>query len=557
MCRATLRDYREAPREVAGLAAPLAAGGGFDRGACGRGSGDGRGDRPGAGARAGASANSAPELDPLSPALSWRAMPPRRRTLLAGIVVLGAVLRFATLDGQSYWFDEATTVRLLRMDLGDMLGAIPDSESTPPLYYAIAWFWAKLFGTGEVGLRSLSALVGTLTIPVVYAVGARWAGSRAGTAAAALAATSPLLVWYSQEARAYALLVLLAALTLMVLPRALERPAGGRLAAWAAIAGLAIATHYFAAFLVVPEAVWLLHRRRARAVIPVAAVGVVSLALLPMAVQQAENDGARYIRATSEVSRLASIPKQFLVGYDAPGELAAAVFAALLALYGAYLLLRRADAGERRSLLPLGLLAALVVAVPALLTLGGVDYLITRNVIVALVPSLVLLATGFAARSAGRGGIAAATALAALGAALCVGVAIDDRYQRDDWRGVAERLGPASGPRLLVVSPVNGRIPLEVYLRGARKARPNEHRKVGEINVVGFAPRGPGDPADAPRPPNPPTPPGFRLVRRVETDTYTLVTYRTDNPFGFPDPPLYGLALGAKPADLVIQDPGR
>src|SRR3954447_14492097 len=121
-------------------------------------------------------------------------MPARHRMLLAGIVVAGAVLRFATLDGQSYWFDEATTVHLLRMDLGGMLGAIPDSESTPPLYYVVAWLWSKVFGLGEVGLRSLSALAGTATVPVVYALTARVASVRAGLIAAALAATNPLLV---------------------------------------------------------------------------------------------------------------------------------------------------------------------------------------------------------------------------------------------------------------------------------------------------------------------------------------------------------------------------
>src|SRR5215204_1376947 len=166
-------------------------------------------------------------------------MSPRHRTMLAGIVVLAGVLRFATLDGQSYWFDEAVTVQLLRMDLGDMLSAIPDSESTPPLYYVVAWLWTQLFGTGEVGLRSLSALAGTATIPVAYAVGARALSARAGLVAAALVAANPLLVWYSQEARAYALLVLLTALTVLVLPRALERPTAGRLTAWAALSALA------------------------------------------------------------------------------------------------------------------------------------------------------------------------------------------------------------------------------------------------------------------------------------------------------------------------------
>src|SRR4051794_31243995 len=237
-------------------------------------------------------------------------MPARHRTLLAAIVVVAAALRFATLDVQSYWFDEATTVHLLRDDLLGMLRAIPDSESTPPLYYVLAWLWSKLFGTGEVGLRSLSALFGTGAVVAIYAVGARWASQRAGLIAAALAATSPLLIWYSQEARSYSLLVLLSALTLVVLPDAIEERR--RLAQWAVLSSLALATHYFAAFIVVPEAIWLFYRWRARVLPAIGAVGLVGLALAPLALGQAENDGARFIRESGVIDRLAQIPKQLL-----------------------------------------------------------------------------------------------------------------------------------------------------------------------------------------------------------------------------------------------------
>jgi uncharacterized membrane protein len=70
------------------------------------------------------------------------------------VCVGGAALRFATLDVQSLWYDEAVTAQLLRMDLSGLLHAIGDSESSPPLYYVLAWLWTHVFGTGEVGLRS-------------------------------------------------------------------------------------------------------------------------------------------------------------------------------------------------------------------------------------------------------------------------------------------------------------------------------------------------------------------------------------------------------------------
>ncbi|MGH2920112.1 MAG: glycosyltransferase family 39 protein, partial [Solirubrobacteraceae bacterium] len=177
---------------------------------------------------------------------------------LALVCVAGAALRFATLDAQSLWYDEAVTAQLLHLDVGTMLDAIGDSESTPPLYYVLAWLWTQLAGTGEAGLRSLSALLGSATIPVVWALGRRLGGDRAALVAAALAAANPLLIWFSQEARAYALLALLGALSALLWLRALDAPGDNRrLLAWGAVAALSLATHYFAVFLLVPQALWL------------------------------------------------------------------------------------------------------------------------------------------------------------------------------------------------------------------------------------------------------------------------------------------------------------
>src|SRR5919199_1265062 len=90
------------------------------------------------------------------------------RRLLIALTLAGAALRFATLDLQSFWYDEAVTVGIVRLDFGAILDHIPKSESTPPLYYVLAWLWTRVFGSGEVGIRSLSALLGTLAIPVFY-----------------------------------------------------------------------------------------------------------------------------------------------------------------------------------------------------------------------------------------------------------------------------------------------------------------------------------------------------------------------------------------------------
>ena len=63
---------------------------------------------------------------------------------LLAVILAGAAARFATLDVQSFWLDEAVTHELVTRSLGGMLGAIPDSESTPPLYYLLAWVWVRI-----------------------------------------------------------------------------------------------------------------------------------------------------------------------------------------------------------------------------------------------------------------------------------------------------------------------------------------------------------------------------------------------------------------------------
>src|SRR4051812_13368430 len=191
--------------------------------------------------------------------------PPRRRARRGlcrsppptALTIAAALLRFATIDVQSYWFDEALTAKLVGMPFGDMLSRIPDTELTPPLYYVVAWPWAHVFGSHEAALRSLSALLGVAVVPVAYLVGRELIGRGAGLVAAALVAFNPLLVWYSQEARPYSLLVLLSALSLLFFARAVRRRAARDLWWWAALSALALLTHYFAAFLVVPEGLWL------------------------------------------------------------------------------------------------------------------------------------------------------------------------------------------------------------------------------------------------------------------------------------------------------------
>ena len=109
--------------------------------------------------------SAAPDRDGAGPAR------PRRKLsgdpVLGGIVAFGALLRFATLSTQSLWADEGFTAQIAGHSLGSAVSQVPHTESTPPLYYALAWIWAHVFGSSAFALRSLSALFGSPTVVAV------------------------------------------------------------------------------------------------------------------------------------------------------------------------------------------------------------------------------------------------------------------------------------------------------------------------------------------------------------------------------------------------------
>ena len=245
------------------------------------------------------------------------------RVVLAGLIVLAVAVRFATLDHQSFDHDEAVTaIRVLHANLGDTLSVVGHLERNPPLYYVLAWLWSQLFGVGEVGLRSLSALAGALTVLPAYLTAREFSGRRAGIIAGCLVAVNPFLVWYSQEARSYAVFVLFAAWALYFFVRAVREPTRRNLGFWALASALALCSHYFAVFLIVPQGAWLLRTSRPRrgAILAVGAVTAAGLALAPLAAHQQSSNSNNFIAGASLGHRAAQTAVEFVAGQE-PGPL--------------------------------------------------------------------------------------------------------------------------------------------------------------------------------------------------------------------------------------------
>jgi 4-amino-4-deoxy-L-arabinose transferase-like glycosyltransferase len=464
-------------------------------------------------------------------------------------VAIGAALRFATLGLQSFDQDETVTVWLVHLPLGRMLTTIPHTESTPPLYYLLTWAWTRVAGTGAVGIRSFSALIGVATIPVAYAAAAQLSNELAGRIAALLAALSPALVWYSQEARACALLVLLSAASLLVFGRALEAlnaddaartgrsAVRGRLAWWAVIASLALMTHYFAAFLIAPQCVWLLvaawRGRRRDAIVANAAVAAVGLALLPLALRQQASGGTNWIGLVPLSSRLYDVPPQLLLGEGRPfyGYFSVAVgTAAILPLL---LLLIRGRGKARSSAILVTLVGLCGVALPTLIDLAGPKILIDRNMLGVAAVLLVGCAIGMAQRPHSLG-LAALVVVAALWSWATALVLTNPLMQREDWRNAAIALGPATVPRAIVYGPVTNNpapvpplVPFQAVYLPSMLTMPDRGVAVREIDELNVR----DDLSDTSPPPDPVSPgPGWRLIGRAGKRTFTLYRFRSATP---------------------------
>jgi hypothetical protein len=156
-----------------------------------------------------------------------------------------------------------------------------------------------------------------------------------------------------------------------------------------------------------------------------------------------------------------------------------------------------------------------------------VDYLIARNLLPALVPALAVLAAGFAAERAGVVGVACLAALCAVSVAAVIGVDTTSAYQRDDWRGVARRLGPATRDRVVVVTPADGVVALRWYLPGAQTTGATV--SAAELDMVGVGERIGGRKPKPPRGPYP-TPQGFTVVRTIEAPTFTAIVTQAPAP---------------------------
>ncbi|MGH8995787.1 MAG: glycosyltransferase family 39 protein, partial [Acidimicrobiales bacterium] len=306
--------------------------------------------------------------------------------VVSGAFALGLGLRVAVPRG--LWLDEVTSVMQARMSFTGMIHNLRVSDVHPPLYFAVLWATIRWLGSsGELAVRVPSIIAGSLVVPMLYALGKEAYDRRTGMVAAAVGSVAPLMVWYSQEARMYALLMLFGVTAMWAQVRVLKRGGAFAWVVYALSSAAMVWTQYFGLLQVLAQqlvflaVIW--HRRRHDELdrplvlgwaLSVVAIAVALYPLVPFAYHQfvVNQTAGRGFGGPSNVGTAASLSGNHIGIYSMLANLiwavggyhSNAVMALLGALWPLGMLVALALLGSRRQ--PVTTLMVLAVAVPVL-----------------------------------------------------------------------------------------------------------------------------------------------------------------------------------------------
>ncbi|MGC9336428.1 MAG: glycosyltransferase family 39 protein, partial [Anaerolineae bacterium] len=356
-----------------------------------------------------------------------------------GLLLLAALTRLWGLEVRSLWMDEAFSHAFATVPPSIAWEAMIVDAVHPPFYYLLLRPWLDLAGGSEFALRFPSVLAGVLTVALVIRAGRQWLGERAGQWAGLLLAVNPFHVWYSQEARMYALLGALAIAVLMAFWWALHDTRSRSWMPLALLSAVTFSTHYFALYLPLVQFIYLLvtFRRHHQALIPwTVTQAAAALPLAAWLVTLYSVDGGTFGIGWIPTPRPTALLKTlwaFSMAYDGRVTplvvLSVAAWSALLTV-GVW---RGPGSQSARWLLLLSLI--LPPLVTFLLSLRRPVYV--NRFFIGGVPAFVLLAGAglMDAPRAVRG--AFGVALVGLGLWGVVCFHTDASFIREDWRGVA------------------------------------------------------------------------------------------------------------------------
>lgn len=169
--------------------------------------------------------------------------------MLLGILLLSLLLRLLALSQHDFWYDEAFTYFVARLDIKSLLAATA-SDANPPLYYILMHYVAAI-GKSEIILRLPSLVTGLITVILTHAIVKKFISNKAALTATAFVSVSPLTIYLSTEARPHSLGVLIATLEVFAFLSLIKRPTLPNSGFFIITTAIGLYTHYYLALLLI------------------------------------------------------------------------------------------------------------------------------------------------------------------------------------------------------------------------------------------------------------------------------------------------------------------
>jgi len=202
------------------------------------------------------------------------------------IVFVAYALRVGTLTLQSMWIDEVMALHFTRAGILHTIREMARPQHNGPLFYLLISGWRSLVGDSDLAIRYMSTAFSVLTLCLLF----RWArelfAARTAIVAVWLFAFSPFSLWYAQEAKMYALHMMAAVASSLVLLEAFRKGRWWRWLLYAILVPAVLYSHFFGMLLVVSQvgmALLLGWRRWRRLLVYVLTMLLLAAAHLPLA----------------------------------------------------------------------------------------------------------------------------------------------------------------------------------------------------------------------------------------------------------------------------------
>jgi uncharacterized membrane protein len=162
------------------------------------------------------------------------------------------------MTNQSIWYDEGASLTFAQLSISQIIKVNAVYEPHPPFYYLVLHFWIGLFGESDFSLRFLSVIFGVVAVFMMYKVGEQLFGREAGIISSLILAFSAFHVQYSQTARMYSLMCMLALFSMYFFLRLKDDKSNTNAFFYILSSALLMYTHIFGIFTVLAQNIFII-----------------------------------------------------------------------------------------------------------------------------------------------------------------------------------------------------------------------------------------------------------------------------------------------------------